>query len=254
MSVLVRVLGELSVVVEGRPVELGPARQRCALAALAVDAGRVVPVDRLVDRVWGAQVPLRGRATLHSYISRLRQALRGVTGVAIVRRPGGYLLDTAGTVIDLHRFRHLRTRAHDEPDDEPAARLLTEALELWCGEPLTGLDGEWARTQRDLLTRERLAAEHELTEVRLNLGYGRDLLVELAARAEEHPLDEGVASQYLRALHQAGRTAEALEHYGRPGAGSSRSWASNPAQPSSRNTGGSSKPRPLRPPPRRPAL
>ncbi|WP_329072718.1 AfsR/SARP family transcriptional regulator [Amycolatopsis sp. NBC_01480] len=215
MTVLVRVLGELSVVAEGQPVGLGPARQRCALAALAVDAGQVVPADRLVHRVWGTQVPRRGRATLHSYISRLRQALRGVTGVAIVRRPGGYLLDTQGTVIDLHRFRDLRSRAHAEPADEPAARLLTEALELWCGEPLTGIDGEWARTQRDLFARERLAAEHELTEARLNLGHGRDLLADLAARAVEHPLDEGVASQYLRALHQAGRRAEALEHYGR---------------------------------------
>ncbi|WP_116200161.1 AfsR/SARP family transcriptional regulator [Amycolatopsis circi] len=215
MAVLVRVLGELSVVADGRPVELGPARQRCALAALAVDAGQVVPADRLVHRVWGAQIPRRGRATLHSYLSRLRQALRGVPGVAIVRRPGGYLLDTAGTVVDLHRFRDLRGRAHAEPRDEPAARLLAEALELWCGEPLTGIDGEWARAQRELFARERLAAEHELTEARLNLGHGRDLLADLAARAEEHPLDEGVASQYLRALHQAGRTAEALEHYGR---------------------------------------
>ena len=57
--------------------ELGPARQRCVLAALAVDAGRVVPLDRLAGRVWGPDLPPRPRSILPSYISRLRAALAG---------------------------------------------------------------------------------------------------------------------------------------------------------------------------------
>ena len=83
---MLRLLGEVTAEVRGRAVDLGPARQRCVLAALAVDAGRVVAVDRVVARVWGARVPPRGRATLHSYISRLRQVLAGTQGVAIVCR------------------------------------------------------------------------------------------------------------------------------------------------------------------------
>lgn len=211
---VLRLLGEVTAEVRGRVVDLGPARQRCVVAALAVDAGRVVPADRVVDRVWGARVPPRGRATLHSYISRLRRVLEGERGMAIVRRSGGYALvaGAGGPVVDLHRFRDLRAAA-EAADDERAARLLTDALALWLGNALTGVDGEWAEAERDRLGQERLAAQHDLADVRLRLGQGGELVVDLAERAAEHPLDERVAGQYMLALHQAGRAADALEHY-----------------------------------------
>jgi len=40
----------------GGLVDLGHGRQRCALVALAVDAGRAVSVDQLIDRVWANPV------------------------------------------------------------------------------------------------------------------------------------------------------------------------------------------------------
>ena len=48
----VRVLGPVGAVVDGRPIEVGGPRQRCLLAALAIDAGEVVPADRLIERLW----------------------------------------------------------------------------------------------------------------------------------------------------------------------------------------------------------
>ncbi|EWM14158.1 regulatory protein [Kutzneria sp. 744] len=205
----------MAVKVDGRTVELGPARQRCMLAALAVDAGRVVPTDRLAERVWGPAARPRGRATLHSYISRLRRALGGVHNMAIVRRSSGYVLttDPAAPVVDLHEFRDLCDRARGDADDTRAAELLTQALDLWRGEALTGLDGEWVEAERARLARERLAAQHDLVDARLRAGQGEALVVELAGRAEEHPLDERVQSQYMLALHRAGRAADALECY-----------------------------------------
>jgi DNA-binding SARP family transcriptional activator/tetratricopeptide (TPR) repeat protein len=214
VAVSVRLLGEVGVDINGRPVNLGTPRQRCVLAALAVDAGRVVPVGRLVERVWGADVAPRARATLHSYISRLRRALADAHGVEIVRRSGGYALssDTTEPVVDLHRFRDLRAST-DAGDDEQAARSLTVALELWRGQALTGVDGEWAEAERDRLELERLATQRDLTDVRLRLGHGKQLVVRLAEQSDAVPLDERVAGQYMLALHQAGRTADALEHY-----------------------------------------
>ncbi|WP_331281558.1 AfsR/SARP family transcriptional regulator [Saccharothrix sp. NRRL B-16314] len=208
-----RLLGEVTAEVDGQPVDLGTPRQRCVLAALAVDAGRVVPVDRLVERVWGVDAAPRARATLHGYISRLRRVLAGADGAAIVRRSGGYALVAAVVepVVDLHRFRDLRLRACDESGQ--AARLLTEALALWRGEALTGLQGQWAWAERDRLGQERLAAEQDLVDARLRVGTGGDLVAELSARSAQHPLDERVQGQYVVALHQLGRTADALEHY-----------------------------------------
>ena len=62
----VRLLGEVDVRVDGRVVNVGHARQRCVLAAMLVDANRVVPIDALLDRVWAGRVPYRARASSSS--------------------------------------------------------------------------------------------------------------------------------------------------------------------------------------------
>lgn len=206
-----RLLGGVLALVDDAVVDPGPARQRCVLAALAVDAGRVVSIDRLIDRVWGEHPPLRARRTLVNYVSRLRQVL---TADAIVRRSGGYVLDIRPSEIDLHRFHDLCSRARAE-DDRRAVELWTEALVLWHGEALTGVNGEWAGAERARLHGRRLDAESDLADALLRLGRGEDLVTELSVRVAEHPLDERVAGQYLLALQQAGRTADALGHYRR---------------------------------------
>jgi DNA-binding SARP family transcriptional activator/tetratricopeptide (TPR) repeat protein len=211
---MLRLLGEVSADGDGRVLDLGAAKQRCVLAALAVDADRLVSLERLVERVWGAEPPPQARAVVHSYISRLRQALSGAGGVSIVRRAGGYGLETRSVEdVDLRLFRDLVARGRAGTDDARVARVLTEALALWRGDALTGLVGQWAEAERERFAGERLSAEHDLADVRLRLGQGRELVPELAARAVEHPLDERVAGQYLLALDQAGRGADALEHY-----------------------------------------
>ncbi|RKT55115.1 AfsR/SARP family transcriptional regulator [Saccharothrix australiensis] len=211
MGVRIALLGEVTAHVRGQRVELGPAKQRCVLAALAVDLNRAVSADRLAERVWGADQPRRARATLSSYVSRLRQL---TAEVRVERRAGGYALVADEDVVDLHRFRRLCARAAGGGDERTAA-VLSEALELWRGEPLGGLEGDWASAERDRLRQERLRAECELTDALLRLGRGEGLVAELSARAAEHPLDERVAAQYMLALYRGGRAADALEHYRR---------------------------------------
>ncbi|RSM45985.1 tetratricopeptide repeat protein [Amycolatopsis balhimycina DSM 5908] len=217
MSTVVRLLGEVDVLVNGRPVDLGTPRQRCVLAVLALEVGQVVRADRLVERVWGADATPRTRTTLHGYISRLRAALAGADGVSLTRRSGGYVLVTEPQVSTVDLFRCRELRANARADEERATALLTEAVDLWQGEALTGLTGEWAEAERERLERERLATAQDLADarLRLGLGLGEEAVDELAAHAEAHPLDERTAGQYLLALHQAGRTAEALNHYQR---------------------------------------
>ena len=198
--------------VDGRALDLGPARQRCVLAALAVDAGHVVSVDRLMQRVWGDEPPLRARATLRNYLSRLRLLLAG-EGSALSRRPGGYVLEIERSTIDLHRFEELCAEARATDDHDKRAALLQQALEQWRGEALTGVTGDWAAAERDRLGQQLLSAECDLTNALLNLGHGEDLVASLSARAAQWPLDERVSAQFMLALHRAGRTADALAHY-----------------------------------------
>ncbi|GAA1304201.1 AfsR/SARP family transcriptional regulator [Saccharothrix xinjiangensis] len=207
-----RLLGDIEVLVDSRPVDPGPARQRCVLAALLVDANRVVPVDRLVARVWGDDPPLRARATLHSYLSRLRRIL-AEPDLLTARRPG-YVLAVDPGAVDLHRFRRLVARAR-EVGDEQALPLLEQALGLWRDQAFALLDAPWLNRLRDTLDRERLDAELDRNDLVLRFGGHAELLPALSARSAEHPLDERLAGQVVLALHHAGRSAQALDQYQR---------------------------------------
>jgi hypothetical protein len=69
----------------GEPV--GSARLALGLAGLAIEAGRLVPVESLVDRVWGDAPPERARRTMHAYVARLRRLFEqtGLAGEGQIR-------------------------------------------------------------------------------------------------------------------------------------------------------------------------
>src|SRR5215472_1180530 len=92
-----RLLGPVEVWIDGRRLDAGQPRQRAVLAALLVDAGRMVPIDTLIDRVWGEEIPDQARVTLRAHLSRIRRLLEqtdegGAPGASVSRVPGGYML------------------------------------------------------------------------------------------------------------------------------------------------------------------
>ncbi|MFD1046157.1 winged helix-turn-helix domain-containing protein, partial [Kibdelosporangium lantanae] len=101
MAVAFRLLGELRVSRDNRPVPIQYPRQRTLLAALLVDLNTVVPTDVLTERVWGTDLPDAPRAALHTYLSRVRKSVG--PGVEITQRSGGYLLAADPATVDLHR-------------------------------------------------------------------------------------------------------------------------------------------------------
>ena len=182
-------------------VDVGHARQLSVLAVLLVDVNQVVSVDKLLVRVWGEEPPRQAKSALYSYVSRLRTAL---DGLPIVRRSGGYVLETDPLSIDLHRFRALVARGSHG-----------EAMALVRGEPFEGLHGAWFDGLRETLAGEITAAELDHTDSRLAAGEHRTLVAELTARAAQRPLDERLAGQLMRALIGADRRSDALAHYSR---------------------------------------
>ncbi|MEV6442916.1 BTAD domain-containing putative transcriptional regulator [Amycolatopsis sp. NPDC051716] len=211
MPVRFRLLGTIEAEVDGRPVDLGHARQRCVLAALLVDVNQPVPVGRLADRVWADRPPDRARRSLASYVSRLRRRLAGAEDVDIAYGPGGYVLRVAVEAIDLHRFRTLVSEARAAP----ALARFDEALQLWRGDALADVDSPWSEELRQTLAAERAAAGLDRVDLALRLGRHHLVLAETAARAAADPLDERVAGQLVLALYRAGRQADALDHYER---------------------------------------
>jgi DNA-binding SARP family transcriptional activator len=69
------ILGPVEARVAGRPVQVPGVRQRALLAALVLPRGHVVPLERLVDEVFGEAPPRDARNALQTYVVRLRQAL-----------------------------------------------------------------------------------------------------------------------------------------------------------------------------------
>ncbi|MHC3467716.1 AfsR/SARP family transcriptional regulator [Streptomyces sp. 7R007] len=200
---------------DGAPVDLGPAKQQTVLAALLVDAGRQVPMETLIDRVWGEEVPARVRPSLYAYVTRIRRLLAGSgAGSQLRRGPGGYLLDVPPDRVDAHRFRRLveQARGRDRTDAERVAMLRT-ALALWRGEPLSGLAGAWVERTRASWRQRRIEAVLAWAEAELRAGDHAAVIDALTPLVAEHPLVEPLTMALMRALRAAGRGPEALDRY-----------------------------------------
>lgn len=206
------VLGPLEVRGGGEPIAIASGRERALLAVLLLRANRLVTVDELVEAVWGEQPPDNPRATVQTVVMRLRKKLPG--GSAVIQTyPGGYL--ATPPYLDLDAFRgHVAAAAKAAQDGElnREAVELRAGLALWRGPVLANVPSE--ALHRDVvpaLMEERLAAVHQRIEVDLDLGHAGGLVAELRTLTAEHPLREGLWALLMRALHAAGRQAEALE-------------------------------------------
>lgn len=210
-----RILGPLEVADDaGRTVPLGGARQRALLAALLLHANEVVPLDRLIDELWGESPPTSGSKALQVAVSQLRKTL----GDGLLQtRPAGYLLRLEPDQLDLTRFETLRERAHaalDSGHPAEAASALREALGLWRGPALADVAYElFARAEAERLEELRLGALEERIEADLALGRDAELVAELDALVAKHPLRERLREHLMLALYRSGRQAEALEVY-----------------------------------------
>lgn len=207
-------LGPVEARVDGRAVPLGYAKQRCVLALLMCEVGRVVPVDRVIDRVWGQETPDSARNLLYGYVARLRAALAAAglpdRGALLRRHPGGYTLDVDPDAVDLFRFRRLVREARAAAAPMTAMALLDRALALWRGPALSCIDNPWAERMRVTLEGERVSAWLARCDAQLQLGMHDDLVSDSAEMLTEHPLHEGVATRLMLALYRSGRIAEAL--------------------------------------------
>ncbi|MCW2915881.1 MAG: AfsR family transcriptional regulator [Actinomycetia bacterium] len=197
----------------GEPVRVPEVKVRALLADLLVHEGRPVSADRLIDDLWGEELPGNPANALQAKVSQLRRALGRDR---VVHQAPGYRLrvDDAGDEVDVARFRSLVAKARLAGDPRARAALLTEALGLWRGPAYADFaDEEFVRTAAQLLTEQRLAVLEEQAEARLESGDHTLLTGELADLVARHPLRERLRAVQLRALYLAGRQSEALASY-----------------------------------------
>ncbi|MFD3586562.1 BTAD domain-containing putative transcriptional regulator [Streptomyces sp. NPDC058683] len=197
---------------EVRPI--GSPKMRALLAALLLDAGRVVSVESVKDALWGGAPPVSAQASLHNHVTRLRRLLDDPERLRAV--PPGYLLrvDDGELDVDVFGMRVAQARAaHGRREWAPVLSACADALALWRGSPLCGLPadfGGYAFVQR--LEEARLLLLEWRYDAELALGGPRlgGVVPELAALVAEYPLREAYHRQLMLALHRTGRQAEAL--------------------------------------------
>jgi DNA-binding SARP family transcriptional activator/tetratricopeptide (TPR) repeat protein len=204
-----RILGPVRLSVAGHTTTVGEPRQQAVLAVLLLEPGHTVDIDTLVDRVWGERPPQQARRSLQAHITRIRRALEGAQpgGVRLTREAGAYRLDIRPDQVDLFRFREAMGS-----DDRVVLRT---CLDLWQGEPLAGLRGDWVERVRRTLRQEHAAAVVAWAEAEIRAGDAAATIARLTELTEDHPLDEAAAATLIRALYAMGRTPAALTRYDR---------------------------------------
>lgn len=212
------VLGPLQVWRHETAVDLGPLQQRVVLAVLALQAGRPVGRQQMIDAVWGEAQPRNAVNLVQRHVSGLRRALEpdrpGRTPSGLLTwTEAGYLLTLPPGALDLDIFvrelAHART-ARAAGQLQEAATALHTALELWRGPVCDGLSSPFLDAQADRLAESRVSALEDRIDLDLMIGGHGDLIAELRDLAAEHPLRERLRGLLMLALYRAGRQADAL--------------------------------------------
>lgn len=203
----------------GRVLDLGTRKQRALLAMLALEPGRVVSLDRLIDELWAGEPPAQATRTLQAYVAHLRKVLepdrapRTPPRILLTREPG-YLLAVAPAQVDLGRFAAWADEGRQalaRGEHRAAGEVLDRALALWRGKPLGEFADEgFARPVVSQLADVRAAALEDRFAARLALGEAAASVPGLEALVTEQPYREGAWALLVRALYAAGRQADAL--------------------------------------------
>jgi DNA-binding SARP family transcriptional activator len=210
----VRLFGELEAVADGVPVPVRGAKQRSLLALLALQRGRPVSADRLIDVLWGDGQAANPANALQAQIGQLR---RTFGAAAILTSEAGYALAVGPDDVDVVRFGQLVAEGRRLAGDGKAAlasATLGEALGLRRGEPLAEFtDAGFADAERAHLDELTLVAVEARAGADLALGRHGELAGELEPLCRQHPLRERLWELHILALYRAGRQAEALRAY-----------------------------------------
>ncbi len=201
--------------VEGAAAPVSAPLLRTLVAVLVIRANRVVPVDVLVDSLWGERLG-GSSGRLQVLVHRLRRAMGEPARLGFVT--GGYRLRIEPGELDAERFEARAAEGADAAGRDPhrATAVLREALGLWEGEAFAGAgDVAEIRAEADRLGERRLGAYELLYQAELALGHAASVIPDLAALAARNPFRERLQGLLMRALYSCGRQADALAAYQR---------------------------------------
>ncbi|MFG2309950.1 BTAD domain-containing putative transcriptional regulator [Streptomyces sp. NPDC048566] len=211
-------LGPLRASRAGRPLELGPLKQRLVLAVLLTRPNTPVSLAELTDALWPDAPPRTARKNLQVYVSTLRRVLDPDDLGRLRHGPGGYVLHLTPHECDTLHFEELARRGDAElraGSPSRAARTYRRALDLWRHDPFSDLAAH-ADVLRAAVERQRarrLAVYEAWAEAQLDIGDPGPVADTVDEMVSRHPLRERLRAVQVTALHQVGRRTEALAAY-----------------------------------------
>ncbi|MFF8788571.1 BTAD domain-containing putative transcriptional regulator [Streptomyces sp. NPDC015125] len=218
-EIVLRLLGPVELVHEGRSLDLGGPRQRVVLAMLGLNINRTASTEQLIDAVWGDSPPTTARGQIQVAISTLRkQFAQAGRPHAIKTRAPGYVLEMDTGSVDSLEFDRLVAGAREDTRADriaEAAATLHKALELWRGPALDGVLNDPVQHAATHLNDTRLSVLEERVRLDLMLARHDEVCAELTALIGQHPLRERLYELLVLALYRSGRQAEALEAFQR---------------------------------------
>lgn len=209
-----RLLGPLEVVCDGQPIAIASSRQRIILGMLLLEANHVVPVDRLIDALWGDAPPQTAKTQVQIIISALRHRLHDLGEEIILTHPPGYMIKLSDEMLDLRQFERLTADARVAAATQKIAQAVQQlraALALWRGPALAAAESEIIQAAAARLNEAQLATLQDCIDLELQLGRHHKVIGELMAVTTEHPLHESFRARLMLALYRSGRQADALD-------------------------------------------
>ena len=217
-----KILGPLEIAGGEFPSAPTAPRVLNTLALLLVRTGHIVPLETIIEELWGEKPPRSATRTAQTYIYQIRRWLAEEMGPAEIRdtlltRQPGYMLRVDPARLDVCVFTRLLDEGRalmrdNRPED--AAMLLRKALDLWTGPPLANVKlGPVLSASATALMEQRNQALNLRLEADLRLGRHRDLIGELRSLVATNPYDEWYHGLLICALASSGRRYDALEAY-----------------------------------------
>jgi DNA-binding SARP family transcriptional activator len=205
-------LGPLGAIRSDAPLTLSGVRERTLLCLLVFRGNLGIGLNMAVDELWAGSPPPSAQTSIRSYVTRLRRSIDLPGQPSIVSWHGnGYRMPPSSYESDIAVFDRLQAEASRETCAEARVALLASALELWRGRPCCDV------TTTSIILREverleerRLVCLEDYVGARLELGLHRELVADLRAHVDLHPLREQFWQALVLALYRSGREGEAL--------------------------------------------
>lgn len=219
----VSLLGPVEVADDHISVRIPGEKLRAVVAALALNPGRTVSRDDLIDELWNEEPPSNAANSLQGHLARLRRILATRTGNESLRdvvqtTPAGYLLEIPAEQVDALAFtiRVAQSEKFVRNDPEHALEILDGALAMWRGPALYDAgQGMICRMAYAHLEETRLIAHERRIDAQLRLGMHQSVTPELEQLHMRYPLREHFCLQLMTALYRSDRQGDAINAYNR---------------------------------------